>query len=159
MSPHRAALQITSPNHPFAYFVYGAQVVLGVLLAAGVITIISLERLLLLPVAGLIMASGGAVALYAITKIPKAVAKDPPLRLEQVAAWVVCSINAVFTVAMSIAYGVDTAVPTKVYAGGIAIVCLARAVQIRRQRRRLRAALAAMVPAAPQLAERRDIDR
>lgn len=152
MSPHRA-LNLTTALHPFAAVVYGMQAVLGVTLIFGLVGIASLEGLLLLPVVGLIMGGGGGVALYAILATTRATHKEPPMRLEQVAAWAVAGVNGFFIVALSIFYSWNTAVPTKVYVLGITIGCVWRAVQIRRERRRLRAAIARLAVAEPQLAE------
>lgn len=158
MSPHRAALILTTPNHPYSYFVYGAQAFLGVLLIVGVITVTALAELILLPVAGAIMAAGGFTALYSISATPVTLHKDPPLRLEQIAAWVIGGTNTLFGAALFAFYGWDLRVPLKVYVVGLAAACIYRAVQIRRQRYRLRQALADLAPASPTLAARPDPD-
>ena len=139
--------------HPMAVLEYGMQVVLGLTLITGLVGIVSLEGLLLLPVAGVIMAGGGGVGLYAVIATTKAVHKGPPMRLEQVAAWAVAGVNGFFIIALSIFYSWNTAVPTKVYVLGITVGCVWRAIQIRKERRRLRDAIARMAIAGPQLAD------
>jgi len=139
-------LTLTTPTHAFAYGVYGKQAGFGLFLLLGA-TVRSLQEFVFVPVVGLALLLGGLTGLFAITVAQRMVNPEPGLRLESVAVIVLGLTNAGLALSVWITFGPGVAVMALTYVGGVALSCAGRVRQIRRDRARLRAALAQAQPA------------
>ncbi|WNN95977.1 hypothetical protein SEA_HIRKO_25 [Arthrobacter phage Hirko] len=135
-------LTLTSSTHAFAYSTYGIQAGFGLVMLVGGVKVSALSAFLLLPVIGLILLASGLIGLFAITAAHRRVNPDPGLRLELVAAWGLGVTNLFFAVSLLYMYGLEKGLTTQIYVLGGAVSCGFRLWQIRRDRIRLREALA-----------------
>jgi hypothetical protein len=143
---------LTSSTHAFAYGVYGKQAGFGLALLLGA-AVKSLSAFVFVPVVGLAMLVGGLVGLFAITATHRMANPDPGLRLEAVAVAILGLTNAALAVSLWIMYGPHLGIIALTYVGGVALSCAGRVKQIRRDRKRLRAALLQALQADATLAE------
>jgi hypothetical protein len=140
-------LQLTSSTHAFAYGVYGKAAGFGALMLAGAVTVKAMSAIIFLPVIGAAFLFAGLVGLYSIRVTAKAANPDSGLRLERVALWVLMLVNLFLSVSLLIAYGIGSGLFAQVYVLGVAGSCAGRIRQIKRDRRKLRAALEHARPA------------
>lgn len=139
-------LTLTTSTHSFAYGVYGKQAGFGLALLLGA-TVKSLAAFVFVPVIGLALLAGGLIGLFAITATHRMPNPEPGLRLEAVAVTILGLTNAALAVSLWAMYGPGAAVIALTYVGGVALSCAGRVWQIRRDRAKLRAALAQAKPA------------
>jgi hypothetical protein len=156
--PNRA-LRITTTTHAFAYATYGQQAGLGLLMVLGLARARSLEEFMFLPVFGIVMFVSGAVGFYAITAARKEGNPDAPLRLEMFAAYGMAVVNLLFSVTLLVMFGFERGFTAHVYVLAVGFGCILRIRQIRRDRRRLRAALEQLQIADNALAEPAEPDQ
>lgn len=149
-------LRITTTTHAFAYTTYGQQAGLGLLMVLGLARARSLEEIMLLPVLGLAMFLSGALGFYAIIAARREGNPDAPLRLEMCSAYGMAAVNLLFSVTFLVMYGFERGLTIHVYVLAVGLGALLRIRQIRRDRRRLREALAQAQVADTALAEPND---
>lgn len=134
-------LQLTSSTHAFAVGVYAKSAGFGFLMLVGSVSVKAASAIIFLPVIGAAFLFAGLVGLYAIRVASKAPNPDEGLRLERVALWVLMLVNLFLSVSLLIAYGLGGGLFAQVYVLGVAGSCAGRIRQIKRDRRRLAAAL------------------
>lgn len=133
-------LEITTTTHALAVSIYLLQAIQGILYVIGLANASSMTDLIGEPAVGLwsiILAAGGVLATVAVVMARKPTYTLPALRTEMWAATALAIASFWYEATLIIGNGLSEVVTTQSYAVMVGAGCIARMVQIRRERRRV----------------------